>query len=140
MRKGDPHTLDNSESKYGKSSDGMMQGELLFHHMGKPPGGAFLMGSDRHYAEEAPAHRVMVAPFWMDRMPVTNREFRRFVDATGYVTDAEIAPSSNDYPGALPQMLKPGSLVFTPPRHPVNLGDWGQWWRFEFGANWRRPC
>ena len=50
------------------------------------------MGSDRHYAEEAPVHRVTVAPFWIDRMPVTNREFRRFVEATGYVTDAEIAP------------------------------------------------
>ena len=103
------------------------------------PGGTFRMGSDQHYPEEAPAHRVTVASFWIDRTPVTNREFRRFVDATGYVTVAEIAPDPKDYPGALPHMLKPGSLVFTPPRHPVDLNDWSQWWKFEFGANWRRP-
>jgi formylglycine-generating enzyme required for sulfatase activity len=39
------------------------------------PGGTFLMGSDHHYPEEAPAHRVAVAPFWIDRTPVTNRQF-----------------------------------------------------------------
>jgi formylglycine-generating enzyme len=103
------------------------------------PGGTFQMGSDRHYPEEAPAHRVTVDPFWIDRTPVTNRQFREFVEATGYVTVAEIAPDPRDYPGALPHMLRPGSLVFTPPRHPVDLSDWSQWWRFEFGANWLRP-
>jgi formylglycine-generating enzyme required for sulfatase activity len=97
------------------------------------------MGSDRHYPEEAPVHRVTVAPFWIDRTPITNRQFREFVDTTGYVTVAEIAPDAKDYPGALPHMLKPGSLVFTPPRRPVDLKDWSQWWKFEFGANWRRP-
>jgi formylglycine-generating enzyme required for sulfatase activity len=105
----------------------------------KIPGGTFLMGSDQHYPEEAPAHEATVAPFWMDRTPVTNREFRHFVAATGYVTVAEIAPDPKDYPGALPHMLKPASLVFTPPRRPVDLRDWQQWWRFEPGANWRRP-
>ena len=103
------------------------------------PGGTFRMGSDRHYPEEAPAHRVTVAPFWIDRTPVTNRQFKQFVAATGYVTVAEIAPDPQDYPGALPHMLKPGSLVFTPPSHPVDLRDWSQWWRFEFGADWRHP-
>ena len=78
------------------------------------PGGTFRMGSDQHYPEEAPVHHVTVASFWIDRSPVTNRDFRRFVDATGYVTVAEIAPDPKDYPGALPHMLKPGSLVFTP--------------------------
>jgi formylglycine-generating enzyme len=103
------------------------------------PGGTFRMGSDRHYPEEAPVHCVTVSPFWIDRTPVTNRQFRRFVEATGYVTLAEIPPDAKDYPGALPHMLKPGSLVFMPPRHPVDLTDWSQWWRFEFGAHWRRP-
>jgi formylglycine-generating enzyme len=103
------------------------------------PAGTFSMGSDRHYPEEAPAHRVTVDPLWIDRTPVTNRQFRRFVKATGYVTVAEIAPDPKDYPGALPHMLKPGSLVFAQTRHPVDLGDWHQWWRFRFGANWRRP-
>ena len=103
------------------------------------PGGAFTMGSNRHYPEEAPAHRVSVDPFWIDRYPVTNRQFREFVGATGYVTFAEIAPDPKDYPGALPHMLQAGSLVFTPPRRAVDLRDWSQWWRFEFGVNWRRP-
>src|SRR6516165_6442706 len=76
------------------------------------PGGTFRMGSDRHYPEEAPVHRVTVGPFWIDRTPVTNRQFRQFVDATGYVTVAEIAPDPKDYPGALPHMLKAGSLMF----------------------------
>jgi sulfatase modifying factor 1 len=103
------------------------------------PGGTFRMGSDSHYPEEAPVHRVTVDGFWIDRAPVTNREFRKFVNATGYVTFAEIPPDPKDYPGALPHMLKPGSLVFTPPKPPVDLRNWSQWWTFKFGANWRRP-
>jgi formylglycine-generating enzyme len=102
-------------------------------------GGTFRMGSDRHYPEEAPVHRVTVDLFWIDRTPVTNRDFRTFVDATSYVTFAEIAPDPKDYPGALPHMLKAGSLVFAPPKNSVDLLDWSQWWKFKFGANWRRP-
>lgn len=97
------------------------------------------MGSDRHYAEEAPAHPVAVDSFWIDAQPVTNADFADFVKATGYVTFAEIAPDAADYPGALPEMLNPGSLVFTPPGHEVNLRDWSQWWDFRFGADWRHP-
>jgi formylglycine-generating enzyme len=103
------------------------------------PGGTFRMGSDRHYPEEALVHSVTVGSFWVDRTLVTNRQFQAFVQATRYVTVAEIAPDPKDYPGALPHMLKPGSLVFEPPRYPVDLRDWSQWWRFEFGVNWRRP-
>jgi len=104
------------------------------------PGGNFRMGSDKHYAEEAPVHSVTVDAFWIDRTPVTNRQFREFVKATGHVTFAELAPDAKDYPGALPNMLRAGSLVFNPPNHPVaDLRDWSQWWGFKFGANWRRP-
>ncbi len=103
------------------------------------PGGQFAMGSEGHYREEAPVHRVRVDAFWIDRTPVTNRQFREFVDATGYVTFAEIAPKAEDYPGALPHMLKPGSLVFNPPAGPVDLRNWGLWWEFRFGADWRHP-
>ena len=103
------------------------------------PGGTFRMGSDKHYPEEAPVHRVTVDGFWMDVTPVTNRRFREFVEATGYVTFAEVAPSPKDYPGALPHMLKAGSLVFDPPGHPVDLRNFANWWSFKFGANWRRP-
>lgn len=103
------------------------------------PGGTFRMGSDSHYAEEAPAHRVAVDAFWIDATLVTNRQFRAFVEATGHVTLAEIAPKAEDYPGALPHMLRPGSLMFSPPSHAVDLGDWSQWWTFQFGATWRKP-
>jgi formylglycine-generating enzyme required for sulfatase activity len=102
-------------------------------------GGIFRMGSDRHYPEEAPAHPVSVDGFWIDRTPVTNRQFRQFVKATGYVTFAEIAPNPEDYPGALPGMLRAGSLVFAPPKQAVDLRDWSRWWTFKFGARWRHP-
>ena len=103
-------------------------------------GGTFRMGSDRHYPEEAPVHRVTVDGFWMDRTPVNNRQFREFVRATGHVTMAERSPDPKDYPGALPHMLRAGSLVFKPPRGPVSLSDWSQWWKFRFGATWRHPA
>jgi sulfatase modifying factor 1 len=107
--------------------------------MVRVPGGTFRMGSDKHYPEEAPAHRVTVDGFWMDRTPVTNHQFRDFINATGYVTFAEITPDAKDYPNALPRMLKAGSLVFTPPEAAVDLRYWGEWWTFAFGASWRRP-
>jgi formylglycine-generating enzyme required for sulfatase activity len=103
------------------------------------PGGPCRIGSDRHYPEEAPAHDVTVDGFWIDATPVTNAQFRAFVAATGYVTWAEIPPDPKDYPGAKRNMLKAGGLVFTPPAHAVDLADWSQWWRFTFGAWWRRP-
>jgi formylglycine-generating enzyme required for sulfatase activity len=103
------------------------------------PGGTFRMGSDKHYPEEAPVHRVTVDAFRIDRTPVTNRQFKAFVRATGHVTVAEIVPDAKDYPNALPHMLYAGSLVFSPPDHPVDLRNWSQWWTFLRGANWRRP-
>ena len=103
------------------------------------PGGTFRMGSDQHYPEEAPAHFVKVDAFWIDRTPITNRQFREFVDATGHVTFAEIAPDPKDYPGALPEMLHPASLVFTPPGRPVDLRNFYNWWQFQRDANWRQP-
>jgi formylglycine-generating enzyme len=103
------------------------------------PGGTFLMGSDQFYPEEAPPHRVTVDGFWMDRTPVTNASFQRFVADTGHVTFAEIAPDAADYPGALPEMLHPGSLVFVKPKGPVDLRNIGNWWKFVLGADWRHP-
>jgi len=102
------------------------------------PGGTFIMGSNAHYPEEAPAHPVTVNGFWIDETPVTNRRFAEFVKATGYVTTAEQVPDARDYPGALPHMLRAGSLLFVPPKA-VNGPDTSQWWTFKFGANWRRP-
>ena len=103
------------------------------------PGGTFLMGSDRHYPEEAPAHRVTVDGFWIDATPVTNAEFRRFVEATGHVTVAERPPDPASYPGARPELLVAGSSVFVKPGHRVDMRDPYQWWIWTPGADWRHP-
>jgi formylglycine-generating enzyme len=103
------------------------------------PGGTFRMGSDRHYPEEAPVHRVAVDGFWMDAKPVSNRAFAAFVAATGHVTNAEIPPDPRDYPGAKPEMLFAGSLAFRKTRGPVDLSQWSLWWEFRRGAWWREP-
>ena len=84
-------------------------------------------------------HRVSVDGFWIDRTPVTNRQFKEFVKATGYITTAQIPPDAKHYPGALPHMLYAGSLVFSPPRRVTGLRDWSQWWTFMKGADWRHP-
>ena len=104
--------------------------------MTRIPGGTFRMGSDDHYPEEAPSHLVTVDSFLIDTTPVTNRQFAEFVRSTGHVTFAETAPNPQDYPGSLPHLMFAGSLVFTPPRHRVDLRDWSQWWTLRRGANW----
>src|SRR5262249_34872379 len=103
------------------------------------PGGAFTMGSDRHYPEERPAHRVAVDGFWIDPHPVTNAEFAAFVAATGHVTVAELAPRAEDYPGVPPARLGAGSAVFRQPPGPVALAIPGNWWSYTTGADWRYP-
>ena len=103
------------------------------------PATTYRMGSDAHYPEERPVHRVSVDGFWMDRYPVTNERFARFVHETGHVTFAEIPPDPADYPGALPHMLYAGSLVFVQPDGPVDLRKIGNWWSFLRGADWRHP-
>ena len=92
------------------------------------PGGTFQMGDARFYPEERPVHRVTVGGFWMDTHTVTNAQFRRFVAATGYVTVAERPLNPDDYPGADPALLQPGSLVFRKTAGPVNLSDYTNWW------------
>ncbi len=104
------------------------------------PGGTFRMGSDAFYAEEAPVHRVEVDGFWIDRRLVTVRQFRRFVEETGYVTTAERPLDPAQYPGADPALLKPGSLVFQKAPARVSLNDYRQWWAYVPGASWRAPA
>jgi sulfatase modifying factor 1 len=111
----------------------------LTREMAWIPAGTFLMGSDRHYPEEAPVHKVAVDGFWMDRGPVTNREFRRFVEETGHVTFAERPPDPKSYPGARPDLLVPGSAVFFKPSRRVDIRDCTQWWQYVPGADWRHP-
>ena len=103
------------------------------------PGGSFRMGSTEFYPEEAPVHTATVGAYAVERHPVTNAQFAEFVADTGYVTVAEQAPDPALYPGAAPQDLVPGSLVFRPTSGPVDLRDWRQWWDWVPGANWRRP-
>ncbi len=103
------------------------------------PGGTFLMGSDNHYPEEAPAHTVRVDGFWMDEHTVTNSDFQKFVEATGYVTHVERPVNAADYPGAQPEMLKPASVVFEPPQGRVDMRNAYNWWAYVAGADWRHP-
>jgi formylglycine-generating enzyme required for sulfatase activity len=125
---------ENSDQMPDAARDGMT------HDMVYIPSGTFRMGSDRHYPEEAPAHHVTVGGFWMDRTPVTNRQFEAFVIATNHITLAEIIPDPAAYPGVLPDMIFAGSLVFVPPQHEVDLRGWHQWWAWKKGADWRHPC
>jgi formylglycine-generating enzyme required for sulfatase activity len=113
------------------------------------PPGEFTMGSDdpRAWPDEKPAHRVYVDGFWMDAHEVTNAEFRRFVESTGYVTTAERPPDAEEIlkqspPGTPPpakEDLVAGSLVFSPPSQPVPLDDFRRWWRWTPGASWKKP-
>lgn len=102
-------------------------------------GGEFAMGSEDFYPDESPVRRVRVNGFWIAPHPVTNAEFAAFVADSGYVTEAEHAPDPAQYPGAIPELLVPGALVFTMTSGPVHLGDFSQWWAWTPGACWLRP-
>lgn len=104
------------------------------------PGGSFRMGSTQFYPEEAPAHTVELPAFAIDRHPVTNAQYAEFVAATGYRTVAEQPLDPGLYPGAAPQDLVPGALVFRPTSGQVDLRDWRQWWHWVPGADWRHPA
>ncbi len=115
------------------------------------PGGEFSMGAVDPLGKDAnvvgmqatedsrPIHRVYVDGFWMDETEVTNQQFAAFVKATGYVTIAEKTPRAEDYPGAPPENLVAGSVIFSPPDHAVPLDNHFQWWAYSRGANWRHP-
>jgi sulfatase modifying factor 1 len=103
------------------------------------PGGTFLMGSNNHYADEAPAHPVAVSGFWIDRYQVTNAAFRRFVKETCYVTVAERVPDASSYPGAKSELLVAGSVVFRQPPGRVPMASHYAWWDWMPGADWRHP-
>lgn len=114
------------------------------------PGGEFSMGSDSANEslcglpgttlDAGPIHRVYVDAFWMDETEVTNAQFKEFVDATGYVTVAEIKPTQEEFPGAPLENLVTGSTVFKPTNSPVALDQYLQWWSYVPGANWKQPA
>jgi formylglycine-generating enzyme len=103
------------------------------------PAATFRMGSEHHYPEEAPVRDVAVGAFEIDAHHVTNRDFARFVAATGYATVAERPLDPEDFPGAPAENLQPGSLVFTRTAGPVDLRHINQWWTWTPGACWRHP-
>lgn len=114
------------------------------------PGGDFSMGCLDPRArphggpdpmiDARPIHRVHVDGFWMDTTEVTNEQFTEFVAATGYVTVAERLPRAEDFPGAPPENLVAGSVVFTPPAEAVPLDDHLRWWAYVKAADWRHPA
>ncbi|MDV3124240.1 formylglycine-generating enzyme family protein [Mycobacterium sp. 21AC1] len=97
------------------------------------------LGSDDHYPEEAPVREVSVDGFWIQPTQVTNTEFAEFIEATGYVTVAERPVSRDDYPGAPPENLVPGSMVFRRTPGPVDLRHINLWWAWTPGACWNHP-
>ena len=113
------------------------------------PGGAFMMGSDHKLAQanEKPAHEARVKGFWMDLHHVTNAEFRRFVEATGYVTTAERKPDwatmAPQLPSGTPRppddQLVAGAMVFVGTSYVVDYSDVYRWWRYVPGADWKHP-
>ena len=113
------------------------------------PGGEFEMGAvvNGHGSGEMPMasndaepiHRVRVDGFWMDKTVVTNEQFSKFVEATGYVTIADRVPTKEEFPSAPPENLVAGSVVFSAPDHEVPLNNYLQWWNYIKGANWRHP-
>lgn len=113
--------------------------EAMLTELVELPGGSFRMGSTSFYPEEAPIHTVLVHAFAVERYPVTNAQFAEFVATTGYVTVAEQPFDPVLYPGANPDDLCPGAMVFRPTAEPVDLRDWRQWWVWAPGASWRHP-
>ena len=113
------------------------------------PGGVFEMGGDNDQAstDEFPKHSVTAAPFYMDATEVTNAQFQKFVDATGYITTAERKPDWEELKKSVPpgtpkpsdEMLVAASLVFKQGNGPVNLNDYSQWWNWVAGADWKHP-
>jgi formylglycine-generating enzyme len=103
------------------------------------PGGSYSMGSEAFYADEGPVHVETVASLFVETHLVTNAQFARFVEATGYVTTAERELSESDFPDLAPTERSAASLVFTPTAGPISLREWREWWRWVPGANWRMP-
>lgn len=111
--------------------------------------GEYTMGTDSAlgWSDEKPAHRVRIEGFWIDVTEVTNAQFAKFIDATGYITTAEKAPTAEEIlaqsaPGTpVPpkENLVAGSLVFTMTNGPVDLRDYSQWWKWTPGASWKHP-
>ena len=131
------------------STAGFAEGKTTHAGMVWIKTGTFMMGGDnaQALADEYPKHKVSVDGFWMDTTEVTNAQFAKFVKATGYVTTAEQKPDwevlKKQLPAGTPKpddsLLVASSLVFNPPKHPISLDDYSQWWEWKKGADWKHP-
>jgi formylglycine-generating enzyme required for sulfatase activity len=133
-----PTKFSTAESDVPRLNEAGAPGEAPDAEMVWVPGGWFWMG-DNGFPDAQPEHMVYVDGYWMDKHEVTNAQFAKFVEATGYKTIAEIPPTKEQFPDAPPENLVAGSIVFTPPAGKVPLDDHLQWWRYVPGADWRHP-
>jgi sulfatase modifying factor 1 len=113
--------------------------EVNLENMVLITGGTFSMGSENFYQEEKPVHKVTVSSFYIDRYVVTNGQYKKFVDETGYITVAERPLNAADYPGVNPALLAPGALIFKKAKGPVNLKSYFNWWAWMPGTDWKHP-
>lgn len=136
-------------SNSSASSDISYNGDTSHTGMVLIPGATFSMGGDNKQAseDEYPKHAVTVSPFYMDVSEVTNAQFQKFIDATGYITTAEKKPDWEELKKSVPpgtpkpsdDMLVAASLVFKQSAGPVDLNDYNQWWSWVKGADWKHP-
>jgi formylglycine-generating enzyme len=124
------------------SRDSLRNANAIPSHSGMRciEGGTFSLGAEGFYVEERPVRSVSVDAFWIDETPVTNAMFRAFVEATGYVTAAEIPLDPMRYPALNAEAMQAGSLVFQQTSGPVDTTNPANWWRFVVGADWRHPA
>lgn len=132
-------TLENKISKKIEIPTGMVLIPGGTYSMGAPNSVGMTDGGNDPMPDSRPVHRVYVDGFLMDEHEVTNAEFERFVNATGYITTAEKKPSAEDLPGVDPSLLTAGSVVFKAPENPVPLDNELRWWTYEKGADWKHP-
>lgn len=106
--------------------------------MTKIHGGTFTIGANNEFPEEKPAQSITVQDFCIDTHEVTNQQFAKFVEDTGYITMAERPLSVAQFPKLTEEERSPGSVVF----QPIPEGQPFQelsWWHWVQGANWRHP-
>ena len=116
------------------------------------PKGTFIQGAVLHDAmalpRELPNFKVKLDGFFMDITEVTNEQFAKFIDETGYITLAERPIDWDEMKKELPvgtlkpadSLLQPGSLTFKKVLGDnINLQDVSRWWKWTLGANWKHP-
>ena len=139
----------NTPARFGHNSNDsiLTSGDTSTAGMKYIPGGTFMMGGDNEQAsaDEYPKHSVQVDGFWMDETEVTNTQFQKFIEATGYITTAEKKPDWEELKKSVPpgtpkppdSLLVAASLVFKQTERAVDLHDFNQWWSWVPGANWK---